>query len=358
MKKKLFSIGVIAALCATSMFIFTGCEKTPYDYDLSEYVKVGNYKGLEYKKVSVSVTDKEIAAEIDDRCEKATETKEEKTGTVKDGDTINISYEGKIDGKTFEGGSADNQSITVGTSQMIDGFIDGLIGKKVGSTVKLDLKFPDDYHKKDVAGKDVVFEVTVNSKQAKIVPEYDIDFIKDNSDYDNVKDYEASVKKDLLEAKKAQADTELKNGLWETIIGKSKAKKYPEEELTAAKEKLKTTYTQLAEQQGATYEEFIKSVGYTEKKWNALMKETAEGTVFQEMVLHSIAREEGIEVSGDEYDKYLQELLDRVGMTEKQYKDSNNGQSIEDWAEQEEIKVGMLLNKVLDKVMEYGKVKK
>ncbi|MGF6375925.1 trigger factor [Clostridiales Family XIII bacterium PM5-7] len=357
MKKKLYSIGVITALCVTSMALFTGCDKKAYDYELSEYVKVGEYKGLEYEKVTVSVSQKEIEAEIDNRLTAATTTEDKKTGTVKDGDTINISYEGKIDGKTFDGGSADNKSITIGSTSMIDGFTEGLIGKKVGKTVKLDLKFPDDYQSEDLAGKDVVFEITINTKQVKTVPEYDVDFIKANSEFDNKKDYEKSVKESLLEEKEAEEDTALKNKLWEAIIEKSEAKKYPEEELAAKEEKLISTYTKVAEQNRMEYKDFIEQIGYTEETWAELMKETAESTVFQEMVLYSIARTENIEITDDEYDDYLADLLERVGMTAKQYADSNNGVTIEEWGEQEEVRVGLLLNKVLDKVVEYGKAK-
>ena len=194
MKKRFFSIGLISVLCLTSLFLLSGCGSKLYNYDLSEYVKVGDYKGLEYKKVSVSVSDDEVQDKIKSNLEEKAETKTLKSGTVKDGDTIDISYEGKVDGKTFDKGSADNQSITIGQTPFIDGFTDGLIGKKVGSKVKLNLTFPKDYSEKDLQGKDVVFEVTINSKQVEEVPEYNVDFVKKNSEYDNLKDDVESVK--------------------------------------------------------------------------------------------------------------------------------------------------------------------
>ena len=355
MKKRFFSIGLISVLCLTSLFLLSGCGSKLYNYDLSEYVKVGDYKGLEYKKVSVSVSDDEVQDKIKSNLEEKAETKTLKSGTVKDGDTIDISYEGKVDGKTFDGGSADNQSITIGQTAFIDGFTDGLIGKKVGSTVTLNLKFPDPYSNNEkLSGKDVVFEVTINSKQVEEVPEYNVDFVKKNSEYDNLKDYEKSVKKGLLEEKTTKAETETKQKLWEKIIDKSKVKKYPEEELEATIENLTNSFKQTAENYGYEWKDYLDAVGYTEKEFSKTVKKYAKEKVLNDMVCYYIAEKEGLEVTDKEYEDYMENLMKSSGYTEKTFKEQFK-MTIEEYCEQEGYRTSLLLSKVMDKVMDYGK---
>ena len=161
-KKLLIGSGVVVAIVAVIAIILVfvnNKQSKEYNYDLSKYVKVGNYKGLEYTSQKASVTDEEVDVEIQRRLQKAAKTENSKTGKVENGDTINISFVGKIDGKEFEGGSSESTDITVGTTQMIDGFVEGLIGKNVGESVTLNLKFPDDYGKTDLQGKAVEFKV-------------------------------------------------------------------------------------------------------------------------------------------------------------------------------------------------------
>lgn len=355
MKKRFFSIGLISVLCLTSLFLLSGCGSKLYDYDLSEYVKVGDYKGLEYKKVSVSVSDDEVQDKIKSNLEEKATTKTVKSGTVKDGDTIDVSYEGKVDGKTFDKGSADNQSITIGQTPFIEGFTEGLIGKEVGSTVTLDLKFPDPYSTNEkLSGKDVTFKVTINSKQVEEVPEYNVAFVKKNSEYDNLKDYEKSVKKGLLEEKKTKAETDTKQGLWEKIVDKSKVKKYPEEELETTMTNLTNSFKQTAENYGYEWADYLEAVGYTEKEFKKTVKKYAKEKVLNDMVCYYIAEKEGLEVTDKEYDDYMENLMKSSGYTEKTFKEQFK-MTIEEYCDQEGYRTSLLLNKVMDKVMDYGK---
>ena len=127
--------------------------------DVSKYVTIGEYKGLELNRTSQSVTDDDVQAEINyDLEDNGTEVKD---GTVENGDTVTINFTGTIDGKEFDGGSAEDYELVVGDGEMIDGFEDGIVGMKSGETKELDLTFPDDYYEESVAGKAVVFKVTL-----------------------------------------------------------------------------------------------------------------------------------------------------------------------------------------------------
>ena len=364
-KKKKLIIGissaavivVILALLLIFVFDVFGLFTSSYRLDYDKYIKLGNYKGLEYDKISVSVSDKEVKEEINNRLEAKTETKDETSGTVKDGDTITISYVGKIDGKTFAGGSAENSTITIGETQMIDGFIDGLIGKKVGDKVTLNLKFPKDYQNEDVAGKKVVFDVTIKSKQVKSTPKYNLDFVKENSNSKTLQEYEASVKKDLEKQKTESAEDGVKQTLWSQVVASSKVKKYPKKQLAYEEEQFTKKYKDMAKSYGATWKDFLKQyMQMSEKDFNKQTKEYAKTVVAQKLTMHAIAEKEDLEVSSKEYKNRLDELLKQAGFTKEQFQQQYN-QSIEEYAKANDFGSSFLLEKVEQFILDNGKVK-
>ena len=360
-KKLLIGSGVVVAIVAVIAIILVFVNnKQPkeYNYDLSKYVKVGNYKGLEYTSQKASVTDEEVDVEIQRRLQKAAKTENSKTGKVENGDTINISFVGKIDGKEFEGGSSESTDITVGTTQMIDGFVEGLIGKNVGETVTLNLKFPDDYGKTDLQGKAVEFKVTINSKKKISVPKLNKEFVKKNSKFTTVKEYKEGVKKELLNQKQKSIDSTVKQELWSRIIDKSKAKKYPEKELNEAMSqanKLEESYKAQAQNYGMQWETYLKTVMRTDKKgFEKLKQEYAKNIVFNRMVMYSIARSENISLSNREYKKEILKILEDNGYDEESFKKAF-GKDIETYADEQNWRQKILFDKVLDKVMKDGK---
>lgn len=360
-KKLLIGSGVVVAIVAVIAIILVFVNnKQPkeYNYDLSKYVKVGNYKGLEYTSQKASVTDEEVDVEIQRRLQKAAKTENSKTGKVENGDTINISFVGKIDGKEFEGGSSESTDITVGTTQMIDGFVEGLIGKNVGDSVTLNLKFPDDYGKTDLQGKAVEFKVTINSKKKISVPKLNTEFVKKNSKYKTVKEYKEGVKKELLNQKQKSIDSTVKQELWSRIINKSKAKKYPEKELNEAMSqanKLEESYKAQAQNYGMEWETYLKTVMRTDKKgFEKLKQEYAKNIVFNRMVMYSIARSENISLSNREYKKEILKILEDNGYDEESFKKAF-GKDIETYADEQNWRQKILFDKVLDKVMKDGK---
>lgn len=360
-KKLLIGSGVVVAIVAVIAIILVfvnNKQSKEYNYDLSKYVKVGNYKGLEYASQKASVTDEEVDVEIQRRLQKAAKTENSKTGKVENGDTINISFVGKIDGKEFEGGSSESTDITVGTTQMIDGFVEGLIGKNVGESVTLNLKFPDDYGKTDLQGKAVEFKVTINSKKKISVPKLNKEFVKKNSKFTTVKEYKEGVKKELLNQKQKSIDSTVKQELWSRIIDKSKAKKYPEKELNEAMSqanKLEESYKAQAQNYGMEWETYLKTVMRTDKKgFEKLKQEYAKNIVFNRMVMYSIARSENISLSNREYKKEILKILEDNGYDEESFKKAF-GKDIETYADEQNWRQKVLFDKVLDKVMKDGK---
>ena len=173
MKKKLFTtIGLVLA-AAMALTGLTGCGEDPNPYselNLDDYLEVGKYKGVEVKEIDVTVSKNEIGDEIVAALEAAaTDEKVKKGQPVENQDTVNIDYVGRIDGKEFEGGSAEGPDLVLGSGTFIDGFEDGLVGHKVGEKgIKLNLAFPLNYSSEELQGKDVVFTVDINSATRKV----------------------------------------------------------------------------------------------------------------------------------------------------------------------------------------------
>lgn len=347
MNKKVISF--IMILCLTLSLAACGSKsdyKEPYDYDLSKYVTLGDYTGIKVTEEAISVTNDDVKAEIQNRLQQATTTSEKKEGTAESGQTVNIAYVGKIDGKEFEGGSTTGTSITLGSSGYIAGFDDGVIGMKVGETKTLNLQFPEDYWGKEVAGKPVDFTVTLNSIVEKHVPEYNLDFIKANSKSTTVADYEKSVKEELLAKKEENAKQEMQNNVWKTIVDNSKVIKYPDKELQESKDTNKKYYEPYAQQYGMEYADFMKQMlGMTEDEY-------AKTIVHQEMVMYSIARKEGITISDSEYDKLLKNYMTEQGIkSDKDFK-AQYGASFEEYVGKANLMKSFMLEKVIDFVMD------
>ncbi len=355
MKRKLLSTILVFVLCITAAVIMTGCgDSVPYEeYDLSQYVKVGEYKGLEYEEIKVTVTEEELQEEIDNRLASAAEVVSVESGTVENGDTINVAFEGKIDGETFEGGSSDSYDITVGETAMIDGFVEGLVGQAVGETVVLNLQFPEDYGVEDLNGKDVVFTVTIHSKQVRQIPEYNLDFVKNSGDYETLEEYEAALTEELKSSKEDEVRTEVKGVLWEQIVDSSEIIQYPEEKDEMI-ESTMGTYKKAAENQGVTWDAYLEESGYTEEALTRQITSYAETMVFQEMIIYAIAEKEDLQVTEKEYEEQKESMLADAGLDEDSFI-SIYGMNADTYFQQQGLRTTMLLEKVLDKVLEYSK---
>ena len=354
---------VTIAICAVAIIglvmFLNQPEKSLYEkigsYD--EYVKLGKYKGLEYTKEKISVSKKEIKAEIDNRLAAKATTTDSKKGTVKDGDNVNISYVGKINGKEFDGGSAENQTLTIGSGAFIDGFEDGLIGKNIGDKVTLDLKFPKDYQNKKVAGKAVVFEVTINSKSVTKTPEYNEEFIKANSDFDNKKDYEKSIKEELTKSKEETAESTAKQTLWSEAVENAKVKKNPKGAIKQEQDAIIEQYKLMAQNYNMEWEDFLKTyMQTTDKDFQKQAKTYAKSVVKQKLVLYAIADKEKLNISNKDYKDRLEKLLKNAGMTKDKFKEQYN-MTIDEYAEKNDFKANFLSEKVNDFIYKNAKAK-
>ena len=273
----------------------------PYEYDVESMVKLGEYKGLTYTETDVSVSDDEVESQINSTLTAHATAEQITDRAVEDGDTVNIDFEGKIDGKTFDGGTASGASLTIGSGTFIDGFEDGLIGVKPGDKTTLKLKFPDEYKTNtDLAGKDVTFDVTVNYiKGDDIVPELDDDFVKGlNIDgVSNVKEYRAYVKSQLQANKESEAEKSKQSELLQQAVDNAEIKEIPEELVTQYATQYTDYYKQYASYFGLELSDFLTQyMNQTEEEFNQSAQDYGKERAGYMLVVSAIAKAEKVDV--------------------------------------------------------------
>lgn len=332
-----------------------GGEKMQYDgLNLDDYITVGEYKGLEVDGYKIKVSEQEIQEKVEAALkEKQENNKLDKKTKLKKGDTANIDYTGKVDGKEFDGGASQGFDLELGSGQFIEGFEDGLIGHKVGDTVEVKVHFPDDYQGEKVAGKDAVFTVKINSATRPKVPEYTVDFVKKNTDYETKEDYEESIRKEIYNEKEEQARTEQKNALWSEVLENTEVKKYPEEELAAYQEVFDAQIDSMAKQYNMTRSQILNQMYGTddEKQVKSIIEDSTKTLIKQEMLTEYIADKEDLSYTDEEKQAKLDEVS-KQGYDEETVK-SYTGRTLEQYAH-----ITLLYEKVQDFILDNAKVKK
>lgn len=270
-------------------------------------VTLGQYKDLGIKKAAVRVTQKEIQAELENlRKEFAVlETKEE--GTVENGDTAVIDFEGFLDGVAFEGGKGENHPLEIGSGSFIPGFEEQLVGMTAGETKDINVTFPEDYQAADLAGKEVVFKVTVHEIKAKILPELDDELAKDTNidGVETLKDLEAHVKSQLKAQKTQKAENDYSEAIFNKVIENSTVD-VPEVMVEQEMQQMLQEIMGNLQQQGLDFETFKAITGKTTEDIKDEIKEQAESRVKLNLILAEIVKVEKLEVTEEEINKELE----------------------------------------------------
>ncbi len=311
------------------------------DYNALDYVTLGEYKGLTVVPPSTETTEEEIDSEIRLNIQLADELETIEGGTVQDGDTVNIDYEGKKDGEAFDGGTAKGYDLEIGSNTFIDGFEDGLIGVDAGETVDLPLTFPENYFSEDLAGQEVVFTVTVN--EIRRAPELSDELVSRMTDgeYTDVASYREYIRSDLEATKETDRMNEIKSDLLTQIANTSGITDYPQEMVDYGAANMKAYYQQQAEAYAMEFEDFLSSLlGMTEEEFDEQVEMAIKQNMQQELYLKAIAETEGIELTDEEYESGCETLA------EDYYYDSVD-EFVAAYGE-DTIRVSLLQEKVLD----------
>lgn len=275
-------------------------------------VELGDYKNLKVKKEKVSVSQKEINETIDQILKNFAEKKEVKRA-AKEGDEVIIDFLGKKDGVAFDGGKAEKFPLELGSKSFIPGFEEGLIGKKAGDELSLDLKFPKDYHAKDLAGAKVVFEVKIHEVRENVLPEINEEFLSKLGEFKTKEEFEKQIKEDLKTQKQAEADDKFKDELVKRLAEVSKVP-VPEILLEDQKQSIEMDMQQNLMYSGLSLDDYLKRMGKTREEWlENDVKAVAESRVKSGLALAELSKVEKIQSTVDELDARIAQLKEQYG---------------------------------------------
>jgi len=270
--------------------------------DLSEYITLGKYLGIE-----VHVTEPAPIADaaVEERVTSAIAALPAEAMTrdraAVDGDRVNIDFVGKLDGELFEGGSAEKYAITLGSGVFIDGFESGVVGMTAGETKALELTFPTDYYP-DLADRAVVFEVTLNY----IYPTLTDDLAKTYLDAADAASYRAGILAELEAARQAEFAAAKEEAAWTKALANSRITGHPETLLSEAFASSKAAYVSLAEMYGMAYEDlFPMAYGISVEEAESILMDSSKNIVAQRLLLYAIARDRGIDISDERFEEDL-----------------------------------------------------
>ncbi len=283
------------------------------DYDPLECLKLAEYKGIE---IDCKVKDSEIEEQKNNYLSQYPKEKKVKKGTCSTGDTVNMDYVGKIDGKEFDNGSAEDQELTIGNSGFIDGFDEGLDGMKVGETKDLNLQFPDPYtNSPDLAGKDVVFTVTINYKIKTSPNTFDDKFVKKYTSYKTVEEFEKETRKSLKKSKESSIGYEAVN----KIVEESELIKTPTTLKEAYKQQMDAmnrASIQMSYGDSVEFDVVLGQMGYTKESYEKLLEEAADSQVKYQLVVEAIfAKENMPEPTDKELEDFISDTATSTQMT-------------------------------------------
>ena len=282
-------------------------------------VKLGEYKNLKVKKETVKVTKEEVNSKIDSLLKDYAELVVKETGKVETGDIAVIDFEGFLDDVAFEGGKGENYSLEIGSNTFIPGFEDGVKGMKKGETKDLNLTFPKEYGAENLAGKDVVFKVTVNEIKTKVIPELDKEFFEDlgMEGITNKEELEAKMKEEIKHHKEHEAEHKYVDALLDKATSNMTIE-LDEEIIEYEAEHMYQDFMQRMAMQGINEEIYLQYANTTKEDIVSHMKEEAEKRLKNSYLLNAIIKEEKIEVTEKETDKEIESIAKENNVTKEE----------------------------------------
>ena len=288
-------------------FIFTA------EVAVKPEVTLGDYMGIEVEKSDVEVTDEEVMAEIDKERESNSRTITVDDRAVEDKDIVTIDFEGFVDGEAFEGGKAEDYSLTIGSNSFIDNFEEQLIGAKIGEEVTVNVTFPENYQAEELAGKPAEFKVTVKEIKVKELPELDDEFAKDVSEFDTLDEYKADIKKNLTESKEKEALAAKEDKVVEKII-ENATMEIADLMVETQTRNIAEDFARRIQQQGLSIEQYFQFTGLNAETFLEQMKPQALKRIQSRLVLEKIAEVENIEVSDERVEEELKNMAETYQM--------------------------------------------
>lgn len=305
-------------------------------------VEVKDYKGIEVEKVVNPVTDEDINKQLDALREKNVTVETVDDRAAENGDDVVIDFEGFKDDVAFEGGKAEDFTLSLGSGQFIPGFEDQIVGHNAGEDFDINVTFPDEYQVKELAGAPAVFKIKLKSISKKVMPELDDDMVKDSTEFDTVDEYKADVKKKLEEANEKHADSEVEAKIFDKVIENMTAE-IPQVMFDNRVNEMISELEQRLAPQGISLDLYMQYTGQTIDTVKKAYAEQAEKQVKLRLALEKIAKLENIEVTEDELKAEFDKLAEAYKLDVDQIK-----QFIHDDDLKKDIAVGKAVDLIED----------
>ena len=308
-------------------------------------VTLGEYAGLSVTKKVKTVEDSAVDAELA-RMQDRNGRLLTRDGKAENGDTVDIDFEGFVDGTAFEGGKAEHYSLVLGSNSFIPGFEDQLVGHAAGEEFDISVKFPEEYQASELAGKDATFKIKLHEVKYKELPALDDDFAKDVSEYDTLDELKASIRKGMEENNDRQADQQVENDLIEQVVNGMQAE-IPQAMYDSRVEELVRDFEYRLSQQGLKLDMYLQYMGMTMDQLRAQFADQAEKQVKMRLAMEAIVEKENIVTSDEEFEEEVKRIADAYKMEPEKVK------SIVD---AEAVKKDLAVNKAIDLVKEKANV--
>lgn len=308
-------------------------------------VTLGDYAGLNVTKKVKTVDESLVDAEIK-RMQDRNGRLLTREGAAENGDTVDIDFEGFVDGVAFEGGKAEHYSLVLGSGSFIPGFEDQVIGHSAGEEFDVNVKFPEQYQAEELAGKDATFKIKLHEVKYKELPELDDDFAKDVSEYDTLDELKDSIRKNIEENNQKQADAQVENDLIEQVVN-GMTVEVPEAMYEARVEELVQDFQYRIAQQGLKLEQYLQYMGMEMNAFKAQFREQAEKQVKMRLAMEAIVAKEAIQTTDEEFEAEIKRIADAYKMEVEKVR------SVVDEAA---VKADLAVNKAIDFVKEKANV--
>lgn len=308
-------------------------------------VELGEYAGLTVTKEAKNVNEADVDAEVK-RMQDRNGRLLTREGAAENGDTVDIDFEGFVDGKAFEGGKAEHYSLVLGSGSFIPGFEDQVVGHSAGEEFDVNVKFPEEYGAAELAGKDATFKIKLHEVKYKELPALDDDFAKDVSEYDTLDELKDSIRNNIKTNLDKQAEQKVENDLMDQVIANMKAD-IPDAMVDSRIDELVQDFEYRISQQGLKLADYLKYMGMNIEQFRAQFKEQADKQVKMRLAMEAIVAKEGITASDAEFEEEVKRIADAYKM------EADKVKSIVDAAA---VKADLAINKAIDFVKEKANV--
>ena len=308
-------------------------------------VTLGDYAGLNVTKKVKTVDDAQVEAELK-RMQDRNARMLTRDGAAENGDIADIDFEGFVDGTAFEGGKAEHYSLTLGSGTFIPGFEEQIVGHKAGDEFDVNVKFPEEYHASELAGKDATFKVKLHEVKYKELPALDDDFAMDVSEYDTLEELKNSIRKGMEDNNAKQADQQVENDLIEQVVNGMTAE-IPQAMYDERVEELVQDFQYRIAQQGLKLEQYLQYMGMNMNQFRAQFAEQADKQVKMRLAMEAIVAKEGITASDEEFETEVKRIADAYQMEADKVRSVVN---------EEAVKADLAVNKAIDFIKEKANV--